>query len=328
MINDEKIDFVILWVDGNDIKWQEERSKYVNNKSDKNIVRFRDWSLLKYWFRSVDKYANWVNNIYFITYGHIPEWLNTNAKNLKIIKHSDFIPKKYLPTFNSNVIELNLNRIDNLSDKFVLFNDDVYLFDYVKKDDFFCDNKVKDIYLENPIIATYDPYNYTQYNNLSLINKMYDKKIYIKNRKYYNLNYGVRSIASIIESKHEKFVGFYNQHITQPYLKKYFNKVWESNYKLCDDTCMSKFRNCNNISHYAIRYIQMLDGDFIPRKFNFGKSFELSNNNEILFNQFKKSNYKVICINDSDETINFDKIKNELIELFEKKFPKKSKYER
>lgn len=328
MLSNSKIDFVILWVDGNDTKWQKERNKYTQNEKEKSVVRFRDWDLLKYWFRGVEKYASWVNNIYFITYGHVPNWLNLNAKNLKIINHENFISKQYLPTFNSNAIELNLGNIKELSNKFVLFNDDVYLFNEVEQNDFFLGNKVKDIFLENPIVATSDPYNYTQYNNMSLINSMFDKKNYIKDKKYYNFKYGIRSVASIIESKHEKFVGFYNQHITQPYLKKYFNLMWKENFKDCDDTCNSKFRNSNNISHYAIRYMQMLNGDFEPRKFNFGRSFELSHNNTELYNQFEKSNYKVICINDSDQSIDFYKTRKELIDLFEKKFPDKSQYER
>ena len=123
----EKIDFVILWVDGNDKKWLEQKNSYTNKTEEIKKSRFRDWDLLKYWFRGVEKYAPWVNKIFFVTWGHIPSWLDTKNPKLEIVKHSDFIPPKYLPTFNSNVIELNLHRILNLSEKFVLFNDDVFI---------------------------------------------------------------------------------------------------------------------------------------------------------------------------------------------------------
>ena len=76
----KKIDFVITWVNGNDLRWKEKKDKYLN-KYDKKLntnSRFRDWEILKYWFRSVEKNAPWVNNIYFITEGHLPEWLNLN----------------------------------------------------------------------------------------------------------------------------------------------------------------------------------------------------------------------------------------------------------
>lgn len=324
---DEKIDFVILWVDDKDEKWKAERDKYANN-NDKTITRFRSWDLLKYWFRGIEKYASWVNNIYFITYGHLPKFLDINNPKLKIINHKDFILPEYLPTFNSNTIELNLHRIEGLSEKFVLFNDDVFLFDNVSKNDFFENNKVKDIFLENPILASYDPYNYTQYNNMALINSLYDKNKYIHNKKFYNTKYGKRSLASFIESKHEKFVGIFNQHITQPYFKSSFKKIWDLKYDECNNTCLSKFRNKNNISHYAIRYMQLLDNRFESRKITFGRSYELSDSNSELYSQFKKSKYKVICINDSNPDMNFKVVKKELIDLFEKKFPIKSKFEK
>ena len=47
-----KIDFVITWVDGADPKWLKEKSQYTPDKdNDANINRYRDWDLLKYWFR-------------------------------------------------------------------------------------------------------------------------------------------------------------------------------------------------------------------------------------------------------------------------------------
>ena len=113
----EKIDFVILWVDGSDEKWLKEKNKYTNIKGDASINRFRDFGNLQYLFRGIEKYADFVNNIFFITWGHIPSWLNVNHPKLKIIRHDQFIPNKYLPTFNSNVIELNLHRIKDLSEQ-------------------------------------------------------------------------------------------------------------------------------------------------------------------------------------------------------------------
>ena len=125
-----KIDFVVTWVDGNDVAWQAEKIRYSPKKTDSGNEenRFRDWGLMKYWFRGIEKFAPWVNHVYFITWGHVPEWLNLEHEKLSIIKHSDYIPDEYLPTFNSNVIELNLHRIPQLSEHFVLFNDDMIFF--------------------------------------------------------------------------------------------------------------------------------------------------------------------------------------------------------
>lgn len=125
--NEDQIDFVITWVDGNDPDWKEEKNRFTSTSEDDNRVqRFRDWNNLQYWFRGVEKFAPYVHKIYFITWGHIPAWLNINNKKLIIIKHSDYMPSKYLPSFNSNAIELNMHRIKGLSEKFVYFNDDVF----------------------------------------------------------------------------------------------------------------------------------------------------------------------------------------------------------
>ena len=53
------------------------------------------------------------------------------------MNHRDFIPAEYLPTFNSNTIELNIHRIEGLADRFVLFNDDTFLTRGCRPEDFF-----------------------------------------------------------------------------------------------------------------------------------------------------------------------------------------------
>ncbi|MEX6253875.1 hypothetical protein [Providencia huaxiensis] len=54
------------------------------------------------------------HKIHFVTCGHYPNWLDINNHKINFVKHSDFIPKEYLPTFNSHTIELNLHRIKGL----------------------------------------------------------------------------------------------------------------------------------------------------------------------------------------------------------------------
>ena len=65
----DKIDFVVTWVDGNDPEWLQERAQYMPMRLDTGNAknRFRDWGLMKYWFRGVEKFAPWVNHVYFVT---------------------------------------------------------------------------------------------------------------------------------------------------------------------------------------------------------------------------------------------------------------------
>ena len=143
-----KIDFVILWVDGNDENWLKEKNKYLHLEGDMQENRFRDCNNLKYLFRGIEKYANYVNKVFFITWGHVPKWLNVKNKKLRIVKHEEFIPNKYLPTFNSNVIEMNLHRIKDLSEQFILFNDDLFILNKLEPSYFFQNGKPKDMYIE------------------------------------------------------------------------------------------------------------------------------------------------------------------------------------
>ena len=87
---------------------------------------FKDFGLLKYLFKSLEKYLPWINKLHMIVMSdsQVPKWIN--RENVNIIYHSDFIPKKYLPTFSSHTIELNLHRIKTLSENFVFFNDDFF----------------------------------------------------------------------------------------------------------------------------------------------------------------------------------------------------------
>ena len=119
---DFPIDFVLLWVDDSDPESIAQRNQYAPEKKfliDEGEARYRDWGTLKYWFRAVEKFAPWVNKIYFVTCGHVPSWLNLDAEKLVHVKHSDYIPEEYLPTFSSHPIELNINRIKGLSEHFV-----------------------------------------------------------------------------------------------------------------------------------------------------------------------------------------------------------------
>ena len=73
MSKPNKIDFVIPWVNGSDPVWLAEKAKYnylaENSECENNSAeRYRDWGLMKYWFRGVEKFTPWVNKIHFVTF--------------------------------------------------------------------------------------------------------------------------------------------------------------------------------------------------------------------------------------------------------------------
>jgi hypothetical protein len=83
---------------------------------------------LLYSLRSAHTNAPWYRRIILIISDHdkLPAYIKPSAK-LVVVRHAEFIPKTFLPTFNSNVIESYIHLIPGLSDQFVYWNDDTYI---------------------------------------------------------------------------------------------------------------------------------------------------------------------------------------------------------
>lgn len=331
--SNNKIDLVVLWVDGNDKEWLAEKNKYLHIKGDAGDNRFRDCENLQYLFRGIDKYAPWVNKVFFITWGHVPSWLDTTNKKLRIVKHEEFIPKEYLPTFNSNVIELNLHRIEDLSERFVLFNDDFFILKETKATDFFEGYIPKDVYVEYTQLASYynDLHFFMKANILAIINKHFNKHEFYK--KYFfkavNPKYGHFFNSKTLYSMKfkKKFCGFWNFHAPLPYLKDTFKRVWEIEKENLEMACENKFRASTDLGHYLCRYWQFCEGNFLPKK-DESKYFIYQNNNDQTVKAIEEQKYKFICINDAYMDIDFEKGKKEINAAFAKIFPNKSQFEK
>ena len=336
--NNNKIDFVVMWVDGNDPEWQKEKNKYdVKKNADGSLYRYRDWDLLQYWFRGVEKFAPWVNRIHFVTWGHVPSWLNLDNPKLNIVKHSDFIPEKYLPTFSANSIENNLHRIKDLSENFVFFNDDFYLIKDTKKTDFFRNN----IPMDTAALNVHCPKKslVSQYfciNDTNIINEYFDFHKSIKDNffKWFD----IRNISVIMRTLPllpcPRFPGFYQTHIANSYNKKTFEEVWKKEEEILDKTCSHKFRETTDVNQWVFKEWQIASGNFHSRSVKFGKSFYIDRDgikklkNKVL-KTIEKQKVNIIAINDgpmSDKE--FDDLIFDLKNTFEKILPEKSSFEK
>lgn len=122
----KKIDLIYTWVNGNDETFINKCKEVAKDIKDINPERFRDeFDMIKYSLRSVDQFAPWVNNIYFLTQEpQIPDWLDINHPRIKIVHHKDIIDPEFLPTYNIHVIESYLSKIEGLSEHFIYLNDD------------------------------------------------------------------------------------------------------------------------------------------------------------------------------------------------------------
>jgi len=328
----EKIDFVVTWVDGNDPEWLAERAKYLpeDDSTAGSAIRFRDWGLMRYWFRGVEKFAPWVNKVYFVTWGHFPEWLNLNHPKLVLVKHTDYIPHEYLPTFNSNVIELNLHRISELSEKFVLFNDDMLLTDDVKETEFFhkglpCDT----VRLGQTFGSSYDDvFSYTIFNNISIINKYFSKHTVMRKfwKKFFSVKYGKELMRTICLLPFGHFSGFLDSHLPTSHLKSTFVEIWDKEQVILENCCKHHFRDKGDVTHWLMKNWRSCQGKFVPRSIKWGKSFAIGHDSA-MYDSIKKQRYKTVCVNDTDPNVDFETERLKLIEAFGSILPEKSSFE-
>ena len=331
----EKIDFVVAWVDGNDPEWRKEKYKYTPDSSaDTRDIRYREWDILKYWFRSIEKNASWVNKVFFVTWGHVPQWLDVNNKKIEVINHKEFIPLEYLPTFSANPIELNLHRIKGLSNQFVFFNDDMFIIDKVKEKDFFYRGLPCDTAILNPHISQRIYQTHMEAMDMDIINDHFEKNVSIRKNifKWFNIKYGKDNIKTLLLMPWKNFAGFNHHHGPTSFLKETYEEVWNKEYEALNETCMRKFRTPFDLNQWLIQGWQIASGKFYPRKSSFIKNTVINDdayNNTTVNNYIKRKKYKVICVNDMvQDPNNFEIEKKRLIRSFEDLFPNKSSFEK
>lgn len=329
------IDFVISWVNNSDNNWKKKRDYYAHDLSKSNLAgnldeRFRDFGFLKYLFRSIDKFSPWVNHIFLITDDQIPEFLDVNNSKISIVDHSEFIPSKYLPTFNSSAIELYINRIPNLSEHFVYFNDDMLINKPVYPTDFFDKTgSPKDSIVSSMIQPTRN--NSFEVNDIKIINTYFDKKKVIRNHSflYFNLKYGFKNLCkAFLTIPFNKWSALKNSHL--PYSLKKSEFGWLSIYagEEVKITSQNKFRSINDINIWIIQDIRYCLGLFSPRSCREGKYYDFDSANDLL-RSISHNKYKILVINDDSKNSKLNRylISLKIIDVLMKKFDFKSQFE-
>lgn len=331
-----KIDFVIPWVDGSDPDWRKEKNKYMGlEEPDAGSERYRDMGILKYWFRAVEAYAPWVNQVHFITWGHLPEWLNTACPKLHIVNHKDYIPEEYLPTFSSHPIELNIHRIPGLSEYFVYFNDDMLLNGSVNPEFFFRKGKPCDFLRCAPVefADTTDVYAHTTINSIVKVNYFHSYiKLFLRHpSKIVNLSYGFAACADnlIKLGNIHHYIGLKDSHLPNAYCKKTFQDVWGTMPELMNRVSGNRFRTPFDVSQYVFRYWQLASGQFCPvSQSSRGRYLSISYPIDYVEATLNDPKVKMVCINDTPRDVDFEQVMTQIVAAYEKKLPNKSSFEK
>ncbi|WMI67837.1 stealth family protein [Mangrovimonas sp. YM274] len=229
------IDAVILWVDGNDKKHQEKMLPFLENKaivqSKKFRTRFDQVNEIKFTVDSLLKYAPFIRKIHIVTDEQTPSFLkDEEAKRqyskVNIVDHTEVFSEyeEFLPTFNCRPIETCLHRIPDLAEHFIYLNDDFFLINETKPSDFF-------------------------QNGFPVLRGKwlkFDEDIAYK--KFKKLKYGHKSA----QQKAAKLIGFkkyFNfKHTPHPLRKSTLREYFENNNEVFVENIKYKFRNHNQFT--------------------------------------------------------------------------------
>lgn len=237
----EKIDAVITWVDGSEPNYQRKLKKYLND--NKTIRRqYLQANEICFCIASIIKYAPFIRKVFIVTDNQTP--------NLNSIK--DFVPldkviiidhKKvfenyegFLPTFNIRSIDAVLHRIEELSEKFIYFNDDMFLIKKTSPEDWFVGDKAV---LTGNWVKSYNK------NPIKVISQKI--KSFFNMRPSYNAS---QSKAANIAGFNSKY--FKSYHCGRPQKKSIIKDFYNKFPQRLESQIKHKFRNPEQFMPYSL----------------------------------------------------------------------------
>ena len=335
------IDFVLLWVDGGDSAWRAKKAKYLPNvdpaDQENGEQRYRDWGLLRYWFRGVEAFAPWVRKVFFVTDDQWPSWLDKNAPKLVCTRHRDFIPPEFLPTFSCDPIELNLHRIKGLSERFVYFNDDTFVGRPISPSTFFREGLPVDVANMFPHIAQVNrPIDHNILNENAVITRHFGgRRFMMKHPGKWFLPWRSGcgpAFWHVMFALLGPCPGFFDPHLPFPFLKSTYEEVWSAEPDLLRSTSLRKFRTLEDVSARLCRKWQYATGRFYPvPRGTTGAYYRLDANGiDPLCNAIKTKRHNLFCANDVAPLPPdvFDSYRDRLAAAFETILPTPSSFEK
>ena len=131
------VSFVFPYVNMDDPVWQ---SQWASTFPEKKInpVRARELGMLKYLFRGIDENLKWIDEVVMLvnTRTQVPDWV----KDVRIVTVDEFIPRKFLPIFNSNAVEMFLAKVPGLGNGIIYSNDDFFPVKPLRYSDYFTED--------------------------------------------------------------------------------------------------------------------------------------------------------------------------------------------
>lgn len=312
------VDIVVTYLNENDEQWQKDYNYWkdkeikegkaqANNRQAFGEERIRQWDAFKYWFRGVEKCCPWVNKVFVVVQNknQIPEWLDTSNPKLRVVFHNEFIPNELLPTFNALTIVMYIANIKDLSENYIICDDDFYFLNPIEKDRFF--KYGKPVHLNNPmpykkydggyLTGTDNVFYRTLNNNLDFEYKVTAKKI----------KYGFYHLPEARKKSFEKWI-----------LDRYAKEINAMQ-------GVSKFRNEQNLCpNIFCDLLKLCDKAWLGDPYT--NCYYCNLDSTVNFDGYWDSN--IVCFNDTERLDDYEKTKKLWLDFLQRKLPDKCSFEK
>ena len=235
------IDAVITWVDGSDEDYKKKIENHLTTSTNYK-KQYLQANEIEYCVKSILKFAPFVRRIFIVTDNQKPSFNGLKdlivSKKVKVVDHKEIFKgyEKYLPTFNIRSIDAVLHRIEDLSEMFVYFNDDVFLINKIREEDWFVENKVV---LMGKWAKSYS------INPIKILSGKF-KKVF-----------GLRPSFNASQSKAANLSGFKKEyfksyHTARPQIKSLIKEFYHKNPGSLIDQIKYRFRHYNQFMPYSL----------------------------------------------------------------------------
>lgn len=235
------IDAVITWVDGSDKEYKKKIEKHLTTSTNYK-KQYLQANEIEYCVKSILKFAPFVRRIFIVTDNQKPSFRGLEdlilSKKVKLVDHKEIFKgyEKYLPTFNIRSIDAVLHRIEDLSETFVYFNDDVFLINKICEEDWFVKNKAV---LMGKWATSYS------INPLKVLSETFIKLLGLRP----SFNASQSKAANISGFKKEYFKSY---HTARPQIKSLIKDFYNKNPETLIDQIKYKFRNSDQFMPYSL----------------------------------------------------------------------------
>ncbi len=237
----EKIDAVITWVDGSEPSYQRKIKEHLTN-NDTIKRQYLQANEINLCVASIVKYAPFIRKIFIVTDKQSPSLDSVkhivSKEKIEIVDHEEIFRDniEFLPTFNIRSIDALLFKIKDLSEKFIYFNDDMFLVKKTNPEDWFVGDKAV---LTGNWVKTY--------------NKKPIKIISQKIKSFFNM----RPSFNASQSKAANIAGFNSKyfksyHCGRPQIKSIIKDFYNKNPEKLVDQIKYKFRDDRQYMPYSL----------------------------------------------------------------------------